>query len=416
MRILMLSGAYPLPANNGARRRILATASHLSQRHDLTLISLREHNPSAVLSTETAYEVPWQDYVVDLPVKSRWRTAARSCFSRHSYGQVKYWNHNFLSITEKLLEAQHFDCIWVHVLNMAPYIEQCFSGNQSWQSRSRPIFVLDQQNVDELYYRSFVNSKVNVTWRMYAVLEMLKAKYLQKRWFPRFDAILSVAPEDLQKTAQYVDSRTSLWLAPNGVDIDYFQPVSQQDLRERTLILVFGGSMDVAMNQDAVYWFAAGILPRIKQQVPDVQFWIVGRDPPAAVRSLAERQGIRVTGTVPDVRDYYRQTAVFVVPLRAGGGTKLKTMEAMAMGLPIVSTAVGAQGLDIESGRHLYIADNPEVFAAYTVELLEDRNKALQMGGEARRLVEQQYSWKSIIGEVDRKLTDLVHNKGGGVG
>lgn len=412
MRILMLSGAYPLPAINGARRRILATASYLSQRHDLTLVSLREHNPSAALPTETTYEVPWQDYVVGLPDKSRWRTAVRSCFSRRSYGQVKYWNHNFLSMTEKLLETQPFDCIWVHTLNMAPYIEQCFPGNQSWQSRSRPEFVLDQHNVDELYYRSFVNSKANATWRMYAMLEMLKAKYLQKRWFPRFDAILCVASEDLQKTAEYVDSRTSLWLVPNGVDIDYFRPVSQPDPQERTLTLVFGASMDVAMNQDAVHWFAASILPRIKQQVPDVQFWIVGRDPPATVRSLAEREGITVTGTVPDVRDYYRQAAVFVVPLRAGGGTKLKTLEAMAMGLPIVSTTVGAQGLDVESGRHLYIADNPKVFAAYVIELLEDRNKAVQMGGEARRLVEQQYSWTSIVGEVDRKLTDLLHKRG----
>jgi len=244
------------------------------------------------------------------------------------------------------------------------------------------------------------------------MLEMLKAKYLQKRWFPRFDAILCVASEDLQKTAEYVDSRTSLWLVPNGVDIDYFRPVSQPDPQERTLTLVFGASMDVAMNQDAVHWFAASILPRIKQQVPDVQFWIVGRDPPATVRSLAEREGITVTGTVPDVRDYYRQAAVFVVPLRAGGGTKLKTLEAMAMGLPIVSTTVGAQGLDVESGRHLYIADNPKVFAAYVIELLEDRNKAVQMGGEARRLVEQQYSWTSIVGEVDRKLTDLLHKRG----
>jgi polysaccharide biosynthesis protein PslH len=411
MRILMLSGAYPLPAINGATRRILAIASHLSQRHDLTLVSLREHESPAVRMAETACEVPWQDHVVGFPVKSRWRTAIRSCVSKYSYGQVKYWNREYLSVTEKLLATQSFDCIWVHVLNMAPYIEHCFRGDQSWQNRSQPVFVLDQQNVDELYYRSFVTSKANAAWRMYAVLEMLKAKHLQKQWFPRFDAILCVSREDLQKTARYVDAHTRLWLAPNGVSIDYFQPISPRDRAERTRTLVFGASLDVAMNQDAVHWFAVSILPRIKQEVPDVQFWIVGRDPPATVRSLAEREGITVTGTVPDVRDYYRQAAVFVVPLRAGGGTKLKTLEAMAMGLPIVSTAVGAQGLEVESGQHLYIADNPEIFATYVVELLKERNKAIQMGGEARRLVEQRYSWTSIVDEVDRKLTDYVQKR-----
>jgi glycosyltransferase involved in cell wall biosynthesis len=406
MRILMLSGAYPIPTDNGAKRRILATASHLSQRHDLTLVSLREHYPSAMLHTETD-EVTWQDHVVDLPVKSRLQTALKACFSRHSYGQVKYWNRDLQSVVAGMLTTQHFDCIWVHFLLMAIYIEQCFLKNQSGQKQSLPLFVLDQHNVDELYFRSFLTSKANTAWKLYAALEVLKARHLQKRWFPRFDAILCVAPEDLQKTAQYVDTHTGLWLAPNGVDIEYFQPIAQQNLRERTSILVFGGSLDVTMNQDAVLWFSASMLPSIKQRVPDAQFWIVGRNPTSEVRSLAERQGIKITGTVADVRDYYRQAAVFVVPLRIGGGTKLKTLEAMAMGLPIVSTVVGAQGLDVESGRHLYIADSPEDFTARAVELLKDRDKAVSMGTEARRLVEQKYSWTGIMGDVDRKLTNL---------
>jgi len=405
MRILMLS-TYPLPPDNGAKRRIAAFACHLSRRHDLTLASLREQNPSTDLSNER-YEVPWRDCVVDLPEKSRSLTALRSWFTTRSYGQVKYWSRELRSTVDELLEKECFDVALISTPNWIPYLEQCFHDNQS-----RPLFVLDQLAIYESYYRSFLVSGTNVAWRICAALEVVKARRIQKRWFPRFDAILSCAPGDLEKTVPYIDARTSLWLAPNGVDIEYFQPVAQQNLAEGTPKLVFGGSMDVSMNQDAVRWFVGSILPIIKQQVPDAKFWIVGRNPPAAIRSLAERPGITVTGSVPDIREYYRQADVFVIPGRLGGGTKIKTLEAMAMGLPIVSTTVGAQGLEVRSGRHLYIADNPEVFAAYVVELLDDRRRAVAMGAEGRRHVERQYSWESIVSEVDRKLTDLLHKSG----
>jgi len=406
MRMLMLSAAYPLPPDNGAKRRILVTASHLSQQYDLTLVSLREPKPISMLPDEK-HEGLWQDCIVEQPARSKLQTALKAVFSRHSYAQVKYWNDNLREIVVGKLTTQHFDCLWVQFLFMSAYIEKIFSGSQWGHKQSRPILVLDQHNVDELTFRRFLSSKANFAQKIYAALEMLKARQLQKQWFPRFDAILCVSPEDLQKTAQYVDKSTSLWLAPNGVDIGYFQPLAQQDSRERTSILVFGGSLDVKMNQDAVLWFSASIFPLIKQRIPDVQFWIVGRNPTSEIWKLAKREGIKVTGTVADVRDYYRQAKVFVVPLRLGGGTKLKTLEAMAMGLPIVSTAVGAQGLDIKSGQHICIADRPEDFAARVVELMKDPDKARRIGAEARLLVEKKYSWSSIMGDVDDKLKNL---------
>jgi glycosyltransferase involved in cell wall biosynthesis len=165
------------------------------------------------------------------------------------------------------------------------------------------------------------------------------------------------------------------------------------------------------MNQDAVLWFSANILPLIKQQIADIQFWIVGRNPASEIWKLAEREGITVTGTVADVRDYYRQAKVFVVPLRLGGGTKVKTLEAMAMGLPIVSTAVGAQGLDIRSGQHIWIADRPEDFAARVVELMKDPEQACKIGAEARLLAERKYSWSSILGDVEDKVKNLFRER-----
>ena len=409
MRILMLSGSYPIPTDNGAKRRIFATADYLSLHHDLTLVSFLECNQFAMLNNSS--QVPWQDYLIDLPIKNRFSTALKSCFSKQSYGQVKYWNHNFQSLVDGILSKQHFDCIWIQHFNMVPYIEQYFIQSRSDQTKSVPIFVLDQHNVDELYYGSFLTDETNIGMKLYVYFEVVKARHLQKKWFPRFDAILCVASEDIQKTTQYVESCSGIWLAPNGVDIRYFQPIANKEFKERTSILVFGASFDVLMNQDAVRWFSGSILPSIKQQVPDVQFWIVGRNPTPEIQNLAGKRGISITGTVPDVRDYYKQADVFVVPLRNGGGTKLKTLEAMAMGLPVVSTSVGVQGLDVESGKHLYVVDNPEDFASSTVELLKNRVKAVSMGTEARRLVKQKYSWTGIMVDIERKLIDLLQKQ-----
>jgi glycosyltransferase involved in cell wall biosynthesis len=305
-----------------------------------------------------------------------------------------------------LLETHQFDVVWVSTLNWVTYLEQCFRGSQS-----RPVLVLDQQNVYETYYGSFLVSRTNVAWKLGAALEMAKARRLQKRWFPRFDVVLSVSIEDVQETAQYVDTHTRLWLAPNGVDTQYFQPAPRRDPADGQFRLVFVGSMDVTMNQDAIRWFVSAVMPIIRHRVSGVELLIVGRNPPAAIRNLAERPGITVTGCVPDVREYYAQADVAVVPLRLGGGTKTKTLEAMAMGLPVISTTVGAQGLEVRSGRHLYISDNPEVFSLYAVELLTNPDIAAAVAAEARRLVEQQYGWESIVNEVDRKLTDLLHKR-----
>jgi len=415
VRILMISPAYPFPPDNGAKRRILAVASYLSQIHDLTLVSIREPN-SAIGSPSEMHEGLWQDFVVNRSDKHKVPIALKAAFSGHSYSQVKYWSRNLRERVLRMLATQNFDCLWVHFLFMTTYIEQFFLSGIPGQTPKRPIFVLDEHNVDEFTYKNFLRKSANPFRRMYAVLELFKAQSLQKRWFPRFDAILCVSPEDRQKTAQYVDQSTNVWLAPNGVDIGYFQLRDRQEFQEHSPIIVFGGSLDVKMNQDAVLWFSVSILPLIQQRIAGVQFWIVGRDPSYEVRKLGERQGIKVTGTVTDVREYYRQAWVFVVPLRFGGGTKLKTLEAMAMGLPIVSTGVGAQGLDIQSGREIFIANKPEDFAGRVVELLKDRDKADRIGVEARRLVEKKYIWTSIMGDVNDKLINLFKRRDGRIG
>ena len=395
MRILMLSPSYPIPENDGAKRRISAFAHRLGIGHDLTLVALRD--PQSDGSGPDDHSVPWTAHVLDNSVRAR-EAALRSVVSRRSYRELRFWDRRFGKLVQALCDSGSFDLVWVNFLTMSGYIEGLLDAPR------RPVLVLDQHNVDDMVWKSLQRGHRNPGWRVYGTLQVAKLRRYQRNWYPRYDLICSVSSEDVALTTKYVAPH-KVCLAPNGVDLDYFRPGPTRKEGRR---LVFGASMDVAMNQDAAVWFATRVLPLVRRQVPDIEFWIVGRDPPWAIRSLGESAGITVTGTVPDVRDYYRTADVFVVPSRIGGGTKLKTLEGLAMGLPVVATSVGAQGLNIRNGQHIYVADSAEDLAARTVELLHDRAKASAMAAAGRRLVEQEYGWDHIVGDVEARLAHLV--------
>jgi glycosyltransferase involved in cell wall biosynthesis len=163
--------------------------------------------------------------------------------------------------------------------------------------------------------------------------------------------------------------------------------------------------MDWTPNQDAILYFAEAILPKIQKELGDASLWVVGRKPSERLKELARKlPGIHVTGAVDDIRPYIARSAVYVVPIRIGGGTRIKIYEAMAMGKPVVSTTVGAEGLPVENGRDLFLEDDPERFAAVVVQLLRSPRLSRQLGEAARRLVETSYSWAAVAGELAETL------------
>jgi glycosyltransferase involved in cell wall biosynthesis len=162
--------------------------------------------------------------------------------------------------------------------------------------------------------------------------------------------------------------------------------------------------MDWLPNEDAMLFFCRDILPIVRAEEPDVTLSIVGRAPTPAVRKLAADHGIVVTGRVDDVRPFMREAAVYVVPLRIGGGTRLKIFEAMAMGKAVVSTTVGAEGLPVTGGEHVMIADEPDTFARAIVRLVRDVDRRRALEATARALVVEKYDWSVVAGELDEAL------------
>ncbi len=165
-------------------------------------------------------------------------------------------------------------------------------------------------------------------------------------------------------------------------------------------------------NADAMIYFCQDILPAVQNDFPDLQLYIVGLHPPEQVKALGKRPNIYVTGFVPDVRPYIADASVYIVPLRAGSGTRLKILEALAMGKAVVSTHIGAEGLDVTDGRHLLLANQPQEFAARICELLRDPSRRRMLGQAGRALVEEIYDWQAVAANLDSVYHLTIHGAG----
>jgi polysaccharide biosynthesis protein PslH len=204
-------------------------------------------------------------------------------------------------------------------------------------------------------------------------------------------------------------------VVPNGVDTDYYRRERANGAPRANLL--FTGTMDFRPNVDAVRWFASDILPRLSFQRRDVKLYVVGRAPSRPVLRLAGKsRDVVVTGAVEDVRPYFRQSSVFVVPMRMGGGVRLKLLEALAMGLPVVSTAMGAEGTGLVGGRDVLLADNPERFAREVLRLLEDPQLRDRLAVEGRRVAEERFDWTKVTLPLLRFYEELERRPRGGRG
>jgi glycosyltransferase involved in cell wall biosynthesis len=199
--------------------------------------------------------------------------------------------------------------------------------------------------------------------------------------------------------------RASVRVVPNGVDTAFFRPEPGVDPEPGAL--VFTGLLSYPPNRDAALFFAREVLPRIRRLVPTVTWYVVGRADPDLVTTLTAQAGVICTGYVDDVREYFRRALVAVVPLRAGGGTRLKVLEAMAMGCPVVSTSLGTEGLPFRDGDEIRLADTPDAFASAVVDLLRHPAAASRLAAAGRRAVLAAYGWDRIAEDYRAAIADI---------
>jgi len=269
-----------------------------------------------------------------------------------------------------------------------------------WWTKS-PV-LLFQHNVESLIWK-----------RLYQTASGLKKIYFRDQWkrmvaFERkvcasVSGVVAVSEEDTALLRSELGLTNVLGAVPTGVDAAGFS--SCHSAKKKSKSLIFLGSMDWMPNIDAMRWFCYEIFPRLKKRFPDLTLSIVGRNPTAEIKQLSKTSGIEITGTVDDVKPYMGEAEVMIVPLRVGGGTRVKIFEGMAAGLPIVSTRIGAEGLPVRDGENIFLADTPEITAEKISFLLEQPKLRHTMGTSAARFVAENYSWESAT----RRLEEYCH-------
>jgi polysaccharide biosynthesis protein PslH len=242
-----------------------------------------------------------------------------------------------------------------------------------------------------------------LAYRAYAHRELKLRRREELRACHRMDRVLTVSEEDRRALRTELPGLEAA-VVPNGVDLERFSPAGEP----KGASAVFVGKMDYRPNVDAVRWFCAEVLPRVRAAVPGFVFTVVGSRPVSAVRELGRLPGVRVTGRVAETRPYVRDAAIAVVPLRAGSGTRLKILEALAMGRPVVSTTLGCEGLDTVDGAHLAVADSPEGFAERVVRLLRHDGERARLGRHGRQLVAERYGWTASVARLEATYEELV--------
>jgi sugar transferase (PEP-CTERM/EpsH1 system associated) len=254
--------------------------------------------------------------------------------------------------------------------------------------------VLFQHNVEAMIWKRHYEVQSSPPKKAYLFRQWQKMRAFEAKMCPQFDCVVAVSREDRELMQQEYGVE-EIYDVPTGVDTTFFRPNGRTESRPHNL--VFTGSMDWLPNEDAIRYFTEQIMPRIKEKVPGVTLTVVGRNPyPGLVELSKSDPSVIVTGRVEDVRPFMEEAAVYIVPLRIGGGTRLKIYEAMAMEKAIVSTTIGAEGLPVTAGKEILLADTPETFSDAVVRLLQQQTLAREIGRRAAARVREEFGWDKV--------------------
>ena len=393
MRVLFISLAPPWPPDNGLTLRAWAVLRALASRAKVTLLMfVPPGTPSGYSELQEICEaveaVPLA--LTSLTSGANYLGRLRSLFSPAPYGMTRFVSPEIRERIAGLLQALHFDavvCETVYPLDNLP------AGDV-------PL-VVDEQNIEHQLIERYAALEKNPAKRWYALIEAKKLKRAEARACAAARMVLCCSEPD-RAGLERLCPQAQVRVVPNVVDTDLF--TAAPGAVEPRMVL-FQGGMDWFPNRDAVEYFVSAILPKLRRRIAGVKFVIAGRSPsPEFRRRFEALPGVEFTGTLPDLRPVIGRAAVCVVPLRVGSGTRLKILEAAAAGKAVVSTSVGAEGLEFENGREIVLEDDPARFANAVAKLLRDSAAAARMGQAAREKVQDRYSqpiletklWKAL--------------------
>jgi len=386
MKILMLSDVFPYPPTDGRRIPVYHYLRHISQKHEVFLFAFTK--PNEAVSDEQIIHV--KKFCIDLRVVSQAPLTKtrilRGLVSRWPLSLRRYFTVDAVSRLIKIVMAQKFDLIHAYGFNVGQFVpvikrwsplpsiwspNDCMSLNlrRRWRMTVLPL-------VKRLFYRF---EALRVAYYERFILDICKYAYV-------------VSPVDCDALRSLCPS-AKIEVIPNGVDTEYFAPIPVKE-QKSSPVLVMTGYFGIARELEAVKFIIEVILPQVRKKFPDTKLWLVGGKPIAKIRALSSIDpNITVTGPVDDLRPFLRRADVYICGLQMGTGIKNRILEAMAMAKPVVSTPVGAEGMELEHGKHLIVAKSPEEFAAGVIRLLQDADLCFKLGTNGRDAVQNRFNW-----------------------
>jgi glycosyltransferase involved in cell wall biosynthesis len=402
MKILFITEKFPYPLDSGGRIRTYHILKGLSQEHDITLVTTIEKENQRQYIPELE-KVCREVSVIKAPYETTLQLGVKLIKNLFSSVPIVVERHYVPGVAEEIrrqitcqalrkVPGTSFDVVHFDHLDASfylPYIPDTMTT------------VLDEHNIVLNQIKTSADVEDNLFKRLYMKFQLRKTVRYEAEICRKMTRCFVCSDTDKRYLLDMTKDAHVVTI-PNGVDVEYFGDKSwlsdsQNKFPPNVSTIIFVGTLDYGPGEAAVRYFCEDILPLIQQKLPYIRFLVVGQNPPGYLQVFAEQNNnIVLTGRVDDIRRYGAQAQVFVVPLKNGSGTRLKILDAMAMGIPVVSTSIGAEGLDVRSGENILIADTPETFSSAVLQLLKNNTLAESIRKNAFQLVQEKYSWKKV--------------------
>jgi sugar transferase (PEP-CTERM/EpsH1 system associated) len=395
-RILIVSPTLPHPPIWGFGIRVFELVQHLARGNDVTLLAHAGPEDSDKVEAMRAVCEEVRTVSLARPPGATSRAAQlASLWSPLPHHVLRVRSRELQAELNRLLACERFDLIQIE---SSPLAELRIDPDL-------PV-VLDEHNIEYELLRRACETEAALPRKAFNWLEYLKLRRHEEASWGRVRAIAVTSDREARIVSQRLP-HANVAVIPNGVNLEYFMPADNAVDPDS---IVFTGLMSYRPNLDAAGYFAHQVLPLIRRSRPKARFTVVGWGSVEQIQAHVG-PGVEVTGRVPDVRPYLRSAAVVTVPLRVGGGTRLKVLEALATARPVVSTALGCEGIDVRDGEHLLIRDDPKSQAEAVLELMAEPRSANILGQRGRNLVEQQYGWASSAGKLEALFDRVLEGR-----
>jgi len=453
MKILYISHRIPYPPNKGDKIRSFNEIKYLSQRHEIHLACLAD-DPKDLKYEDDLRNFCKSTNVVLINPKIAKLKSIFYLLTKQPLTIPYFYSKKLQQTIDHLLSANHYDAIFCFSSPVAEYVfkskllvssclklekslvkgspvtrnelpetsnQQPSTSNQPPATGNKKPVTSNQQPATKIMDFVDVDSDKWAQYARYASfpkswiykLEGKRLSRYERKVAESFDHCIFVTNAEGKIFESKNPGIKNITVIQNGVDLDYFSPrfneqqetsLQQPATSNQQPVIVFTGAMDYYANVDGVVWFTKEILPLVKQEIPEIRFYIVGSNPTKEVLSLSDNNDVTVTGYVPDTREYLGKATVVVVPLRIARGIQNKILEAMAMGIPVVTTPQAFEGIEAQPGRDLISGENAEKIAEGVIKLIREASLRKSLGDNARRVIENNYSWTKNLEKLDRIL------------